>query len=143
MDVTAALKQLCFKKQVSGCNHNTIKRKKKFVLTKRSKFIEWPCGIAAAGLTYAVSKGVLDVTTVTLNLGDAAERALGVLAVELRSAVVDAGLTLINIWMEPHNKQNMIYMQTFQLEDALKTHPMNVFNMFLWCFSYCGGQTVM
>lgn len=48
-------------------------------------------------LTYAAAKGVLDVACAALDLGKAAEGALGVLALEVTAAVVDLGLTLVNV----------------------------------------------
>lgn len=46
----------------------------------------------------AVAEGILDVAGATLHLGDTTERPLGVLALQLRTTVVDASLTFIYIF---------------------------------------------
>lgn len=46
----------------------------------------------------AAAKGILDISSTTLDLGETTERALGVLALKLWATVMDAGLTLINIF---------------------------------------------
>lgn len=55
-------------------------------------------------LTNTVSKSILDKARSTLNFGQTTERPLGVLALKLRSTVMDTGLTLINIWMKTSQK---------------------------------------
>lgn len=51
-------------------------------------------------LTNAFAEGILDKAVTTLDLRETTERPLGVLALKLWATVVDAGLTLINVWIK-------------------------------------------
>lgn len=60
--------------------------------------VAWTCLTNTLIDIDAASEGVLDKTSPTRHLGKAAERPLGVLALKLWATVMDAGLTLIDIF---------------------------------------------
>lgn len=60
--------------------------------------VAWACLADAFIDIDADAEGILDVAGTTLDLRETTERPLGVLALKLWSTVMDAGLTLINIF---------------------------------------------
>lgn len=68
-------------------------------------------------LTDAVPQGVLDVTCAAPDLGEAAERPLGVLALEVTAAVVDFSLALVDVWWGQRSHGSWVWMEWWSCID--------------------------